>query len=63
MNEWQPIETAPKDASPKGIMLIARTPNGYLSDPYFSWWDKDKWARWPHPFPPTHWLYLPEPPK
>lgn len=36
-------------------------PFTYISDPYCVWRDDDGgFARWPHHFPPTHWLPLPE---
>ena len=65
--EWQPIETAPKAKKPM-IVVIARLPSGYLSDPYCVWYDEYRvgalsdWVRWPHSFPPTHWMPLPAPP-
>lgn len=68
--EWLPIESAPKDGremyvvrgfdiKPNKKYLISR----YTTDPYCVWPDgKGNWARWPHPFPPTHWMPLPPPP-
>lgn len=32
----------------------------YTTDPYCVWKEGDKYVRWPHSFPPTHWLPLPE---
>lgn len=34
----------------------------YDSDPYCVWWDKhyEEFARWPHPFEPTHFCLLPD---
>jgi len=75
MNEWQPIETAPKD---ERILLYRPTSP--------EWWrviggmyDSDEYAKKPKPYwtvdnwalgkleqrqnAPTHWMPLPEPPK
>lgn len=61
---WLPIETAPKDR--KMFAVIAKdvvvTPNGvpYTTDPYYVWMkSEDTFARWPHPFPLTHWHPMP----
>lgn len=33
---------------------------GYITDPYCVWRNKDgSYARWPHPFEPTHFYELP----
>lgn len=58
--DWQPIETAPR-GSRKVIVLISDAgPDGYVTDPWTGWVERDgKFARWPHKFPPTHWLELP----
>lgn len=67
--EWQPIETAPKDGRE---MFVVRAfdvdPNGrgiqkYTTDAYCVWREGDKFARWPHNFPPTHWVALPKKPQ
>ena len=67
VNEWQPIETAPKDRTM--VVLIGVTEgNGftggrpYRSDPWCGWFSDGEWQRWPHPWPPTHWMPLPAPP-
>lgn len=67
--EWMPIETAPVGRE----MFVARAVNvvhpfagthPYTSDPWCVWQDEHgKFARWPHRFPPTHWLALPSSPK
>lgn len=64
MSEWQPIESAPKGRR-KVIALVSNAgPNGYVTDPWTGWVEEDgSFARWPHQFPPTHWLELPEVPK
>jgi hypothetical protein len=61
---WLPLETAPKDR--KMFAVIAKdvvvTPNGvpYTTYPYYVWMEsEDAFARWPHPFPPTHWHPMP----
>lgn len=62
---WQPIETAPKDGTE--VLLIGRYPSATstptFSDIYHGWRSlKGHWTRWPHPFDPTHWMPLPDPP-
>lgn len=66
---WQPIETAPASGRE---MFVVRAFNvtypgygarSYTSDPYCVWPEgTGVWARWPHPFPPTHWMPLPDGP-
>ena len=63
---WLPIETAP--GARKMFVTIAigvqvtATGVPYTSDPYCVWRDPDgSFARWPHPFQPTHWYPLPTP--
>ena len=64
---WRTIETAPKDRTV--VVLIGVTEgNGftggrpYRSDPWCGWFSDGEWQRWPHPWPPTHWMPLPAPP-
>lgn len=65
MNKWRPIFSAPYDET--RVMFVVRAidaqlPNGciYTTDPYCVWrTDDGGFARWPHSFPPTHWLPLP----
>jgi len=75
MNEWQPIETAPKDGSD---VLVYCSDTGEQMTAY---WDTEAvaacnpslplplwcYARWINNEPiyciPTHWMPLPEPPK
>lgn len=64
---WQPIETAPQGHRPFPVFVViaigtteASTNITYTSDPYCVWRKSDgSFARWPHYFPPTHWLPLP----
>ena len=68
-NEWQPIETAPKE---KYLLVISITSDhqpcvGYygksnidLPEDWFS--DLLNMARTPLPYVPTHWMPLPKPP-
>ena len=66
--DWQPIETAPKTREPWkmfAVIAINTIPHPgaapYTSDPYCVWREAGgKFARWPHPFEPTHWLPLPD---
>lgn len=68
--EWQPIETAPKDG--RRIILGyagSYSEEGYwLSDPSKNYWGETGWFATDenvlshHPSNPTHWMPLPEPP-
>src|SRR6476620_3982133 len=61
MNEWQPIETAPKDGIE--ILLFAR---GQHNDDYWGvgqWSEQSKDWFWSFAIRPTHWMALPEPPR
>lgn len=70
---WQPIDTAPKERDERGhrpqVLLIGAYPAGLgstvWSDIRHGWWDEpcEKWERWPHWFPPSHWMPLPTPPE
>jgi hypothetical protein len=67
--EWQPIETAPKDGRKMFVVIAVGTIpfpvslSTYTSDPWCVWRkDGGGFARWPHDFPPTHWMPLPPPP-
>ena len=63
-NEWQPIETAPRDSRKVIALISVAGPKGYITDPWTGWIEADgKASRWPHPFPPTHWFHLPPAPK
>lgn len=68
---WQPIDTAPKEGR---AMFVVKAFNvtdknvgvrNYTSDPWCVWPGGGLgWVRWPHHFPPTHWMPLPAtPPK
>ena len=66
--QWQPIETAPKDATP---ILAWRAPwvfpqvmcwlNGQCIQP--GWHCYTKSAQGREPYSPTHWVPLPSPPE
>ena len=58
---WLPIETAPTNRKMFAVIANTLTPNGnpYTTDPYYVWREGDGFARWPHPFPPTHWHPMP----
>ena len=68
--EWQPSETAPKDRKMFVVQAFdvetgLSTPSGgcrYTTDPWCVWYSNGEFVRWPHPFPPTHWLPLPKAP-
>lgn len=66
---WKTIETAPKDRRTMFVVKAFDVANGftggnkYTTDPWCVWRNDDgSFARWPHNFPPTHWLELPEQP-
>lgn len=67
--QWQDIETAPRGTKRMFVVIAINVCIGgpdwrYMTEPYCVCRDaKDGFAKWPHPFPPTHWLSLPEPPK
>ena len=70
--EWLPIETAPNECEGRGMFVVRAfdVQNGftggfpYTSDPWCVWRCLDGgFARWPHNFPPTHWMPLPSAPK
>ena len=69
MNNWQPIETAPKD----GTEILGWTGSMFL----IVEWNEQKWHKKPAPYwdsgrpsitwmreygQPTHWMPLPDPP-
>lgn len=62
---WQPIQTAPVGREmivAKAFDVSAGFSDGrlYTSDPWCVWqYSLGEFARWPHLFPPTHWLRLP----
>lgn len=59
MNEWQPIETAPKDGSKVLILELDSVHDAvYLSR-------KDIWVSpdGAYGYDPTHWMPMPDPPK
>ena len=60
---WKPIESCPINSRTMFVAIafgaeIGTTP--YNSDPYCVWRDDGKFVRWPHKFPPTHWMELPK---
>jgi len=61
-NEWQPIETAPKD---KSNVVLLRQPCGSVANRYFlaeAYAGNGAWI-WPYIHKtPTHWTPLPKPP-
>ena len=68
MSEWQPIETAPMDGTDILVCVTRNLPDdGWETIQWVDW--QTKRVRWPTyrdrddiPFPPTHWMPLPEPP-
>ena len=69
MSAWQPIETAPTKGREMFVVRGFNVRNGftggnpYTTDPWCVWPDENGgFVRWPHHFPPTHWMPLPAPP-
>jgi hypothetical protein len=64
MSEWQPIETAPKDAGSLVVWNGERYAVAEWTD-YYGWWEKRK-DPLGEPYgirpQPTHWMPLPPPP-
>lgn len=61
--EWRPIAKHMKEAKTGEVLLVANErENGipYVSDVYHGWWQNTKWTRWPHSFPPTHFMLAPK---
>ena len=64
---WIPIDIAPRSRKPFEMFVVIAMnvkplPSSapYTSDPYCVWREADgSFARWPHPFAPTHWCPLP----
>lgn len=67
MTEWQPIETLLKHQEAL-VSVTYNLPDGEWATVMWTDWfdDRDGWFRYPRlveiPFPPTHWMPLPEPP-
>ena len=66
MNEWQPIETAPKDGTPilmwDGDMIYVISWYVPQNTRYPAQWREADGKRYCD-YDPTHWMPLPEPPK
>lgn len=55
--EWQPIETAPKDGTEILTTSLDKYPDDIFCD---RWYAKEN--RWSYDAKPTHWMPLPKPP-
>jgi len=54
----------PEESTVVLVVAIGVGPRSdYTTDMYCGWYCNEVWSRWPHPFPPTHWMTLPEAPK
>lgn len=74
MNDWQPIETAPRDRMillyrPKAALWGRVTPGKYDSDthakrprPFWAIWFRIGGVTEARQWPPTHWMPLPDAP-
>ena len=63
MDEWKPIETAPKD----GLMTMLLVPSRKRWLPLPGYWDRTRWLTFNHDsavaiVEPTHWMEMPKPP-
>lgn len=65
---WRPIsELSPKQSRAMFVVKafdadIGKGVRPYTSDAYCVWREGETFVRWPHPFPPTHFMELPAPP-
>lgn len=66
---WQPIETAPKDGTDILVCVTHNLPDDEWETIQWVDWRRGDDVVWPRyweridiPFPPTHWMPLPEPP-
>jgi hypothetical protein len=69
-NQWQPIDTAPKDGTE--ILGYWHKPRSYWRTEFITWrlksfWNEQGTEAWfdrnDEPFPATHWHPLPPPPE
>lgn len=66
-NEWQPIETAPRDGTE--VFAVARFDGSYCKNRYHGHYTKFENEKWVisgtrrQKFRPTHWMPIPAPPK
>ena len=63
MDEWKPIETAPKD----GLLTMLLVPSRKRSLPLPGYWTGAGWLTYNHDWAvarvePTHWMEMPPPP-
>lgn len=67
MNEWQPIESAPKDGTEILLGWPKMRMSGYWDTFKSNDWATDRWMTsrgvYKGKHSPTHWMPLPEPPK
>lgn len=62
--KWVSVADALPDEKRPIIMVAVNTgSNDYITDQYSGWYSCDEWARWPHKFSPTNWMYAPESPQ
>lgn len=63
MSEWIPTSKPPGLHQQVLLINVGNRPN-YVTDQYVGWLTMSgDYARWPHPFPPSHWMPTPAPPK
>jgi len=66
MNDWQPIESAPKSNCREKLYILAVDSKGRMSIGYLLKYSDEKIIQFASAKPigrPTHWMHLPEPPK
>lgn len=59
-NEWQPIETAPRDEHTEILMYLGKREPPEVN---VGWWREGVEDEDPRALLVTHWMPLPEPPK
>ena len=64
MSEWQPIETAPRNAT-EILVILANHDVHVVYGHYYDLRQKFEWAQFDgvNDYNPTHWMPLPKPPE
>lgn len=56
---WQSLPEGRERSKLGNVLIAAMYPDGRtMSDVYHDWWTFGGWARWKHPFPPTHYMVI-----
>ncbi len=60
--DWRSIDTAPKNSGRQFLVIGVNVMGGtYTTDLHCVWTRNGEFVRWPHKFPPTHWMPIPLP--